>query len=266
MREIGLETFALWQYYITTRLEEIMPKYVEIAKAQVAMGDIFETTSRREQWEVDKSGTENQTSTDTKNTDRTQDNTGTFSSDSEGSENTSSTGKTTDGITNSRTEDTSESSSESGETGQNGTTNAQKLYSDTPQNGLPDVIAGRYLTNATVESGTSKNDGTSSGESSGSGHTSEEITRNQTTDDTATTNANSKAGITGTTTQKIVAGILTTDDGKIDKLSSGKEDGGRWYTGYDGKKAETLYQYNELYLSIFQMIIGDVADMFMSIL
>ena len=45
-----------------------------------------------------------------------------------------------------------------------GTSNNQQLYSDTPQNGLDDVQNGKYLTNATIDSGSNHAEGKSFGD------------------------------------------------------------------------------------------------------
>lgn len=69
MREIGCETVGLWKYMIGTRLEEIMPKYQEIALAQSEMGSIWETQniSKKHEGEFQTSGNESGQVSNSKN-------------------------------------------------------------------------------------------------------------------------------------------------------------------------------------------------------
>lgn len=353
MREIGLETAALWTYHMETRLSEIMPKYVEIAKAQEAMGSIFENSNYTENWDVGRDGSKTGDQSEkltgsilrdtfsakdyTKNGDLSAKDTlsgsqtdkktgksdtsmqatsnGSNSSESkligssEDSGQTSNTKESKEDRTVSGTSSGSTSADEDSTTNVNVATNSQKLYSDTPQNGLESVVAGLYLTNATIESGSQTNATTAHGEnsSSTSGETSEtsgttgketdegitKTTGSSSQDQTVTGSESSEdSGTSSTTTssdssqeinQSIDKSQLSkeigrqTEDGNIKENSSKdgsrtisesttrKEVGSRSRGGFVGDKVKTMSDYATLYVSVLQLIIGEVADLFLSI-
>lgn len=68
MREIGLETVGFWKLMIGNRLQEIMPKYEEMARAQAEMGSVWESQnmSKRHEGEFSTSGNENGEATSNK--------------------------------------------------------------------------------------------------------------------------------------------------------------------------------------------------------
>lgn len=125
MREIGAETVSLWRYFLSTRLQEIMPWYVDMYDRVTNMADIFlnqyedSTDTLEHGHQIQKSGT------DTRTVNNTTKDTGTRNVT------TSDTGT----INNSGTNDTHD----------------EDLYSDTPQNGLNAVKAGNYLSSADIK-------------------------------------------------------------------------------------------------------------------
>lgn len=114
MREIGLETVAYWQYAIGTRLQEVMPWFVQAHNHLTDMGNIFDnqnsvvTDSLEHGEKITKSGTDTTTVQSSTTQTGTIDNSGTDNTDTE------------------------------------------SQRSDTPQNGLTDVKQGRYLSEAGV--------------------------------------------------------------------------------------------------------------------
>lgn len=124
MREIGLETVGLWKYHVQTRLQEVMPWYVDLHQRLDSMANIFDngTMQREESYnhkeDITKSGTDSTQLTDNNTEGGTVKNEGT--NDRQG----------------------------------------QNLFSDTPQNGLTSVKQGNYLTNATIDSDTTNVDNT----------------------------------------------------------------------------------------------------------
>lgn len=152
MREIGLETVALWKHWLDVKVTEIVPKYLDYEKQIVKAGDVFENVGLTE--------------TLTRQFDRITNDTKTGSSNQymESDVDSSSHG------TNVRTEER--------------TLNSKDLYSDTPQNGLTDVEQGNYLTSADVKAdvqeGTQSDTMSQTAESSTSGHMAE--TKNETVD------------------------------------------------------------------------------------
>lgn len=194
MREIGLETVALWRYHLETRLKEIMPWYSDLQNRVVDMASIFlnnteETTDTfTHGHQIQKSGTDTTTVSDT-STD-----TGTV------------------------------------ETNNTNASDGKVLVSDTPQNGLEQVIAGKYLSNATVDDNTSTLDGSE--------------TRNL----TAKRNGSSS----------FEHGMKDTHSGNdIRKVLR---------EGFSGDKVSMLMQYQQLHLSIIQRIIADCGSCWMGVM
>lgn len=109
MREIGLETVALWKHKITTRLEEIMPKYVKMYTDIISSGSLMENINTVEKGKLTKDGSQHD------------------SGEASGQ---------MDNHTNNIS---------------NRNNHSVNQFSDTPQDGLSDVIDGRYLTNASVD-------------------------------------------------------------------------------------------------------------------
>lgn len=210
MREIGQETVALWQYMIQTRLSEIIPKYSEIAKAQSEMGSVFENVNIGETGNrsIDRSNSRNKAERES----------GTYDEKLDASQESATTAK--------------------GATEGNRATDTNSMRSDTPQNGLTDVIEGKYLTDAAVDTGQeSYSDST---DSSGSSTQTNSSTVARTTDINRTGNENGVENV--------------------------KETEGKNRAGFSGDKAKVLWDYSRMYVNVFQMIIGEVADMFMGVL
>lgn len=213
MREIGAETVGLWKYFIQTRLQEVMPWYVDLHNRLDNMADIFlnqfGTDKETMQYghQISKSGTDTTTITDKT------DDTGTVDK----------TGSDTGTVENVGTNDRS----------------GQNLYSDTPQNGLQQVIAGNYLTNATVDSDTTSIDNTE--------------TRNL---------ANAIKEVRALTNLR--SGTSALQHGLKD-THSGNDIRTLERSGFMGDKVDMLTRYKELHLNIMMEIVNSVADCFMGI-
>lgn len=234
MREIGLETVGLWQYYVGTRLKEVMPWYVDLHQRLDAMGNIFDngTLSREESFnhteDITKSGT------DTTTTSGTEGDTGTVKN--QGTDTTNVSDKNTETGT-------------VGNVGSN-TQNTQNLFSDTPQNGLSDVEEGRYLTNATIDNNSSNSDTTETRnlENSRTGSSTLERDNTETRNLSKTSSGNSSMEY-GSKDNHVVADFRTMKQ-----------------FGFSGDKVAMLRQYNEMHLSIMQQIVMSVADCFMGVI
>lgn len=194
MREIGLETVGLWRYHLETKLQEIMPWYTDLQNRLTDMASIFINATDE--------------STDTLTHGHTIQKSGT---------------------------DTTTVSDKSTDTGtvENSSTNASDgkvLVSDTPQNGLQAVLAGNYLTSATVDDNTTTVDGTE--------------TRNLTANRTGSSSFEHgmKDSHSGNDVRKVLR------------------------AGFSGDKVSVLKQYQELHLSIMQQIIRDCAFCWMGVL
>lgn len=354
MREIGMETVALWQYSLCTRLSEIMPKYIEIAKAQADMGSIWETenrklvhsgefgTSRGETGSDsrDKSGTTGNTrdttgletgengKTITRNVDESEttkkDSTigdkGTKAVDTTNKDILTGSHEGTIAVSQTQTNDLNQTVKET----QSGTTDTTQKdtgtsnkdgdsgdkFSDTPQDGLATVLEGKYLTsyrniqdteqvltsadqavNAATESSqdtvkddtgtvkvvTDTRDGGSDSktdtfvgnvkETSGNDRTGTESgTRTNGTVDDAEEHGTDSRQTTGKITDDGSHSDTESGQYKKDGTESGTDSHTDTWVGYQGDKAKSLYDYNQYYINIYQMIIGEVASFFMGIL
>lgn len=213
IREIGMETVGQWKYYIQTRLQEIMPWYVDLHArlddaASIFLNQLDDSTDTFTHGHIlEKSGK------DTRTVDNIVNDTG------------------------SRNVDTTDT----GTVDNNGTndTHAEELYSDTPQNGLNNVIQGKYLTSAQVNSNTNTIDGTETRNLAG---TSKELRDLQ---------------IKTLGTDALQYGMKDTHGGNdIRKIIR---------NGFSGDKVDVLERYQRLHLNIMQDIIKSVADCFMGV-
>lgn len=194
MREIAWETVPLWQYQIYTKLSEEMPFIVDIANKINEMDSIFQNDLHA------KSETRERTESETANKD------------------TTTTTTNTENITGSDTDTTAGSSS------------SQEMFSDTPQDGLTDVIEGRYLTEATVNSNKSN---------------------------TTVTKANKSDKLSDTDVTGNVKDVRGLEGKDIITLKE---------NGFVGDKVDTLQKWEKARLIPQLMMIRAVSDQFMLIL
>lgn len=210
-REIGYETVGLWKLKLATKLNEIMPYYNQMYKSELLEFNPF--------YDVDltrtHSGKRDSDQSSTKNT----------SGNVETSENVDYAGSSNVSGTDSGTVDV--------------LNNTQSMYSDTPQGAITDLIAGRYLTNAQVDSVTGKT--TSSG--TNSSNTRDEHTQGR------DVNTDTSSKETGSVTVKDVDSYLETVKGKQGT----------------GSYMELLQKYRETFLNIDMMIIEELEDLFMQL-
>lgn len=213
LREIGMETVGQWKYYLQTRLQEIMPWYVDLHgrlddAANVFLNQLDDSTDTFTHGHtIQKSGT------DTRTVDNTVNDTGSRDID------TTDTGT----VDNNGTNDT----------------HAEELYSDTPQNGLENVIQGKYLTSAQVNSNTNSVDNTE--------------TRNLEVSSKELRDLQIKTS----GTDALQYGMKDTHGGDdIRKIIR---------NGFSGDKVDVLERYQRLHLNIIQEIIKNVADCFMGV-
>lgn len=353
MREIGLETVGLWKYAIGTRLQEIMPKYQEMALAQAEMGSIWESQNIRKfhSGQFTTEGNENGNSSTTKDSTlsatSSKDGTvsgkdGTISTES-GETDSSRNGTQTNNddktitvnygkvvsdkntewsdlhkedIASQNTEQTyvdTDSQNQwhdmQNETNSNGSVNQKDKFSDTPQNGLTAVEEGMYLTNARIKDDTNTNHGTvaehfndsvnnnrngnntstSSGNvkttqnegknadgtttSSGNDTTTDRMTTNGTTAETGKETMTKDGNVDFTTSRTTgetgknnqTANETGSSTDRRDRTENGTDSYNDTWNGFQGDKVETMSKYNELYVNIYQLIIGEVAGFFMTI-
>lgn len=238
MREIGLETFPLWKLQLETRMNEIMPYYVQLADATITLQEAFQNRNVKE--DTVRAGTGRE---DIERSDNGE-SSDTLNSSQDGTADRESSGKTTaSGSTKVEGSNTSNTNVEN---------NTQKLISDTPQDGLQNVLNGTYLSQADIGKENGNTGNTSSGEST------ETRTQNGTEEgkDLLTTNQTTNQTKVGTESR----------NGKENRDKEYNESVGRTVVGFDGDKVDTLMKYRETLLQIPRMIIRDLNDLFISIL
>lgn len=153
--EIGLETYGRWKTCLESRFLDIMPYINDMASNQILIQDMYNDRkgTKTEKWDLNRKGT----------------------SDNEYNRNSSTESDTTNNTdTTSNTQTTNHSESVD-----------YLRHSETPQNGLEDIQAGRYLTSADVNNNETDSNGiaSASGNSETTGHTETGLT-DKTTDNT----------------------------------------------------------------------------------
>lgn len=245
-REIGLETVELWKQFLDTRLNEIMPYYVQLESAKISLADAL--INRNVTEKLKRDGTENN-DTSRKNNGSEESN-GSFSSDNDSTSSNNATGSST-------VNGTGDSSSNSTEdTTQNIESNGKNLFSETPQDGLEAVINGTYLTTATIT-----NDNETTGRNTEGSQTVHNESEEKQTDSNessgSTHNENSGTNKNDKTTS-FLEDILHNKD-YLENVS-------RETLGFEGDKLDVLLKYRDSILQIPRMIINDLADLFITIL
>lgn len=159
MREIGAETFGLWQLWMNTRLEEIMPYYNQLYDSAKLEFNPFNDVDLTKDYKKDIDDKRNESENGTVNVSSSSNDSGTdYMSDSMDKTGTSSkSGNKDNNSSDSKTSDTTSTNSDSssgndsitgthdetqdgsgnGNNSSNGS--ATKLYSDTPQGGLKGI-------------------------------------------------------------------------------------------------------------------------------
>lgn len=207
-RQIGQETVGRWLHQFKTRVREIMPYYIQLYESEILMknvGDPFESYNLTETLERSVKGTDKQTSTGsaTSSGSHTEDNT-----------------KSVDGTV------TTDESTE---------VNNTKKFSNTPQGSIDNLD--NYLTEATVDKGSTKNDGTVTTDNT------ETETSNVTDNGESTTTGNSEGEKTETEEYTL------TRKGNIGVQPYGQE----------------IKYYRDSFLNIDLMVIRELNDLFLGV-
>lgn len=251
-REIGLETVALWKFKLCTRMNEIMPYYNKLYKSElidfnplydVELTTQNDTTSNQNN---EKTSTSNRESGNTTHTETSRD------------------VNVSDERSSSRDIDRNDDTSQTAE-GQNstniGTTsteNKQNMYSDTPQGAITDLQSGKYLTNATLDTGTTtgtssttatdNNTVTTNSSSSSTDDFSEDYTSDTKDSSSSDTTFNSTGRDTSSENNEI-----TTTSNYITKVIG--TNGGKTFT-------EKIVDLRNSLINIDMMIIDELEDLF----
>lgn len=231
-REIGLETVGLWKLKLSTKLNEIMPYYNKLYKSElIEFNPLYDVDLTRER-KIEGKGTkdtengENRSGSNNTETTQNNDSTVTETGDDKG---------TTNGTAN-------------GKQNQNTNGNGTNMYSDTPQGAITDLQAGRYLTNATIDSATN----TFAGDSSD--------TTTQTTENTNNSTIDSSGSVDGTTESDFNSKM----DGFSNTTLSNTEDYLEHVIGSNGGESfsKRLNDYRSTFINIDMMVINELEDLF----
>lgn len=231
-REIGLETAGLWKLKLNTKLNEIMPYYNKLYKSElIKFNPLYDVDLTRER-KIEGKGTKDTENSENRsgnnNTETTQNNDSTV-------KNTGSDNGTTTGTANSTQN-------------QNTNGNGTNMYSDTPQGAITDLQAGRYLTNATIDSATNTFTGASSD------------TTTQTTENTNNSTVDSSGSVDSTTESDFNSKI----DGFSNTTLSNTEDYLERVIGSNGGESfsKRLNDYRSTFINIDMMVINELEDLF----
>ena len=131
---------------------------------------------------------------------------------------------------------------------QNANGNGTNMYSDAPQGAITDLQAGRYLTNATIDSATNTFAGASSD------------TTTQTTENTNNSTIESSGSVDGTTESDFNSKM----DGFSNTTLSNTEDYLEHVIGSNGGESfsKRLNDYRSTFINIDMMVINELEDLF----
>ena len=231
-REIGLETVGLWKLKLNTKLNEIMPYYNQLYKSElIEFNPLYDVEITRER-KIEGTGTkdtENGENRDGENHAETSQ-----SNSNKVTENDSDNG-TVNGVTD-------------GTQNQNTSGSGTKMYSDTPQGAITDLQAGKYLTNATVDSANS----TFSGASHDSNTQTSENTRNNETNTEGSSDSSNNSEYSSNM------------DGYSNTTLSNTEDYLEHVIGSNGGESfsKRLNDYRATFINIDMMVINDLEELF----
>lgn len=231
-REIGLETVGLWKLKLSTKLNEIMPYYNKLYKSElIEFNPLYDVDLTRER-KIEGKGTK-----DTEN-----------GENRSGSNNTESTQNNDSTVTETGDNKGTTNGTANGTQNQNTNGNGTNMYSDTPQGAITDLQAGRYLTNATIDSATNTFAGASSD------------TTTQTTENTNNSSVDSSGSVDGTTESDFNSKM----DGFSNTTLSNTEDYLERVIGSNGGESfsKRINDYRTTFINIDMMVINDLEDLF----
>lgn len=231
-REIGLETVGLWKLKLNTKLNEIMPFYNQLYKSElIEFNPLYDVELTRER-KIEGSGTK-----DTEN------------GESRNGENHSNTSQTnTNNVTENGEDKGTVTGTADGTQNQNTSGSGTNMYSDTPQGSITDLQAGKYLTNATVDSAANTFAGASHDSTS---QKSENNRNNETQTDGSTDGSNDSE-------------YSSNMDGYSNTTLSNTEDYLEHVIGSNGGESfsKRLNDYRSTFINIDMMIINELEELF----
>lgn len=231
-REIGLETVGLWKLKLNTKLNEIMPFYNQLYKSElIEFNPLYDVELTRER-KIEGTGTK-----DTENGE---------SRDGENHANTSQSN--TNMVTENGVDNSTVNRTVDGTQNQNTSGSGTNMYSDTPQGAITDLQAGKYLTNATVDSATNTFGGAS----------------HDSTSQTSNNNRNNETNTDGSTDSSNNGDYSSSMDGYSNTTLSNTEDYLEHVIGSNGGESfsKRLNDYRETFINIDMMIINELEELF----
>ena len=231
-REIGLETVGLWKLKLNTKLNEIMPFYNQLYKSElIEFNPLYDVELTRER-KIQGTGTK-----DTENGE---------SRKGESHANTSQT--STNDVTENGMDKGSVNGTADGTQNQNTSGNGTNMYSDTPQGAITDLQAGKYLTNATVDSATNTFAGASHDSTS------------QTSDNTRNNETQTDGSVDGSNDSDYSSSM----DGYSNTTLSNTEDYLERVIGSNGGESfsKRLNDFRTTFINIDMMVINDLEELF----
>lgn len=247
MREIGLETVGLFLHFLNTRMGEIMPYYNALYKsATLEFNPLHDYEMSHTSTKTTNGESSNETVTEENHT---RSSTETTTSESEAR-------LTESSQSSSQSSASSNLSSDDNSTTTSTNQNINK-FNDTPQGMLENVISGAYLTNATVDDGTSKVDETSGRTQTASEQSSGGTNRDSETDSTKSSSGSRNSQDTNATKGK-VEGATSANTTEEYTLKVVGKTGGASY-------AKLLTEFRDTLLNIDAMIINELSDLFMGL-
>ena len=231
-REIGLETVGLWKLKLNTKLNEIMPYYNQLYKSElIEFNPLYDVELTRER-KIEGTGTK-----DTEN------------SENRNGENHAETSQSNNNkVTENGSDNGTLNSVADGTQNQNTSGSGTKMYSDTPQGAITDLQAGKYLTNATVDSANN----TFSGASHDSNTQTSENTRNNETNTEGSTDSSNNGEYSSNL------------DGYSNTTLSNTEDYLEHVIGSNGGESfsKRLNDYRATFINTDMMVINDLEELF----
>lgn len=231
-REIGLETVGLWKLKLNTKLNEIMPFYNQLYKSElIEFNPLYDVELTRER-KIQGTGTK-----DTENGE---------SREGESHANTSQT--STNNVAENSNDKGNVNGTVDGTQNQNTSGNGTNMYSDTPQGAITDLQAGKYLTNATVDSATNTFAGASHDSTS------------QTSDNTRNNETQTDGSVDGSNDSDYSSSV----DGYSNTTLSNTEDYLEHVIGSNGGESfsKRLNDYRTTFINIDMMVINDLEELF----
>lgn len=251
-REIGLETVALWKLKLSTKLNEIMPYYNKLYKSElIDFNPLYDVELKTEN---DAVSNQNNEKTSTSN----------IESGSTAHTETTRNINVSDERTSSRDIDRNDDTTQTAEgenstnVGTTSTDNKQNMYSDTPQGAITDLQSGKYLTNATLDTGTSTGTSSTTAKDSNtvttnsSGSSTDDFSEDYSSDTKDLTTSDTTLNATGRDTSSENSEIRTTSN-YITKVIG--TNGGKTFT-------EKIVDFRNSIINIDMMVIDELEELF----